>query len=318
MTETTSPEPLPDLSELPASEWQPAIDGIVALLGGAVIPIDDAHTILQVGAGDRLLVSFEDIRHIRATQTDGLPVGLKMAEALGVSAMVVLASQPIWYRSAALYDFFDALTDEDIFESFEHVAFYGTGMGGYGAAAFSVAAPGSDVVLLAPQATLDPRVTEWDPRFVSARRRSFTDRYGYAPQMCEAARHVLLAYNPENDADAMHSALFAQSNVTRFRLRQIGDDLHGALHEMRIFGKTLGHALDGTLNLTVFADLYRARRDYHPYLRELLEETEAQGRTRLALGLARSALARKRGRYLRTAVQRLEALMDSAHPNAAE
>ena len=38
-----------------------------------------------------------------------------------------------------------------------------------------------------PQATLDPRVAEWDDRFLHMRRTDFTDRYGYAPDMLDAA-----------------------------------------------------------------------------------------------------------------------------------
>jgi hypothetical protein len=48
------------------------------------------------------------------------------------------------------------------FDDFDQVVFYGAGQCGYAAAAFSVATPGATVVAIQPQATLDPRVTEWD------------------------------------------------------------------------------------------------------------------------------------------------------------
>ncbi|MEM1374442.1 MAG: phosphoadenosine phosphosulfate reductase [Pseudomonadota bacterium] len=305
MPNTSKDQALPDLSELSRAEWGASLRTLVEARGD-YIELDADHHVLQLGDGDRLLVTFESAHDIRNDQDDALPYGLKMAEKLNVSVIVVMCMTPTWFRADTMYDFFDMLTDEGVFEGFEHVCFFGAGLGGYAAAAFSVAAPGADLVVISPHATLDPRVTEWDPRFPSARRRSWTDRYAFAPEMAEAARHALVLYNPDEDLDAMHAALFARPSISRFRCRHMGKDLPGALSDMRILDDVLDLALKKELTAKSFAQLYRRRRDYGPYLRALLLETEDQDRTKLTTWIVGNVLPRKNMPRMRRAQERLE------------
>ncbi|MEM1233002.1 MAG: phosphoadenosine phosphosulfate reductase, partial [Pseudomonadota bacterium] len=223
-----------------------------------------------------------------------------------VSVIVVMCLTPTWFRAQSVYSFFDMLTDDDVFEGFEHVCFYGAGLGGYAASAFSVSAPGADLVAISPLATLDPRVAEWDPRFPSARRRSWTDRYGFAPEMADAARHTMVLYNPDEDLEAMHSALFARPGITRFRCRHMGHDLPAALDDMHILDHVIDLALQKELTTESFARIYRRRRDYGPYLRTLLTETEDQDRPKLTGWLVANVLPRKNMPRMRRALERLE------------
>ena len=108
----------------------------------------------------------------------------------------MVAEGQSWFRDPAVFAYFDRLVDDGFFDEFERVIFYGAGPCGYAAAAYSVAAPGATVVAVQPQATLDPRMTEWDDRFVEMRRTSFTDRYGYAPDMLDAADQAFVLYDP--------------------------------------------------------------------------------------------------------------------------
>lgn len=301
----------PDLSGTSEEAWQLGLRDYVRA-SGDYIALDDAHVVLQAGDGDKLLVTFEHAADIRKNNERAMPFGLSAAEALGVCVVTVLCLQPTWYRAPAVYEFFDALTDDGVFEDFDHVLFYGVGMGGYGAAAFSVAHPGSDVIVVSPQATLDPRVTEWDPRFPSMRKRSFTDRYGFAPDMCGASRHTLVLYNPDEDLNAMHAALFARPGITRFRCRHMGRNIHGALADLDILHQVMALGLEAQLDLLSFAQLYRRRRDYAPYLRALLSETEDQDRPKLTLWLAGSVLPRKNMPRMRRALERLSADAQSA------
>ena len=306
---------LPDIADLPRAEWLTTVRDL-ATSRGDYFELDADHDVIQVGQGDRLIVTFESSHDIRNNQDDGLPVGLKLAQSMNVAVITIFAKKPTWFRSRAIYDFFDQLTDEGVFESYEHVAFFGAGMGGYGAAAFSVAAPGSDVVAISPQATLDARMTEWDPRFVSQRKRSFTDRYGYAPDMVEAARNTLVLYNPEDDVEAMHATLFARDGVTRFRCRYVGPDVQATLMEFGIFDAALDLASKGELSLWKFADLYRARRNSARYLKNLLVECEDQDRPQRVAWLAGSVLKRKKMPAMRRALENVTKRLET--PNAAE
>lgn len=306
---------LPDLSELNRAEWADALRRY-SEESGDYIELDSDHHVIQVGNGDRLLVTFESAHDVRNSADLALPFGLTVAQSLDASVMIFLCQRPTWFRAQPVYDFFDTLTDEGVFDDFDHVLFYGAGLCGYAAAAFSVAAPGSDVFVISPHATLDPRMTEWDPRFTAMRKRSFTDRYGYAPDMVEAARHTLLLYNPDDDLDAMHSALFSGPHVTRFRCRYLDNDIVSPLEEMRILRDVIGLGLSKDLSLKTFAELYRRRRDYGPYLRKLLIEVEDMDRPKLTTWLAESVLARRNMPRMRRALKRISS--DDKKPDAAE
>ncbi len=173
----TNMSSLPDLSGLPHAEWLHGLEDF-AEREGYFEPLGQDHTALLLDRGDTLLVTFETIRPLKSRSAQCAPLGFEISQETGWSALCLLAHRHQWYRDQSVYDYFDRLVDDGFFEEFKHVVFYGEGMGAYAAAAYSVASPGSTVVLLSPQATLDPRITEWDTRFFGMRKTSFTDRYG--------------------------------------------------------------------------------------------------------------------------------------------
>ena len=175
------------------------------------------------------------------------------------------------------------------------MVFYGAGPCGYAAAAYSIAAPGARVLALQPQATLDPRVAEWDERFIRQRRLDFTSCYGYAPDMIDAAQEAFVIYDPEELEDAMHAALFTRPNVHKLRLRHAGGSLQFSLRNMKILSRLI--ALGGTGRLTpeIFAKLARARREDRQYLRNLLRHLDDKGRTKLAYALCKNVTTRMDG-----------------------
>ena len=223
---------------------------------------------------DTLLVTFETHQRIAESSDAGEPLGWDLSRALGWSHLCLLSDGDTWFREPQVYGFFDRLVDEGFFDDFERVIFYGAGACGYAAAAFSVAAPGAQVVVLRPQATLDPRVAEWDHRFTHMRRTAFDDRYGYAPDMLDAADRAFVIYDPEEELDAMHAALFTRSNVTKFRMRFMGADLENALMQMNLLYRIIAQASAGKLTRLALSRLFRARRNTVPYLKRLLARLE--------------------------------------------
>lgn len=257
--------------------------------------LGDAHAAVFAEAGRTLLVTFETVDAIRQNQPDQLPLGCPLARERGWSHLCVIARCATWYRDKAVYAFFDQLVDDAFFEDFDHVVFYGAGMAGYAAAAYSVTAPGATVILAAPQATLDPEIAGWDPRFLEMRRTSFTDRYGYAPDMTEGAGPVFVIFDPEQNLDAMHAALFKRPHVTLLPCRNLGRDIGGALDAMRVLPSVLTTACTGSFDARLFRIFYRTRRNYSPYLRALLARLEGDGRIWLAALLCRNVADRLSG-----------------------
>ena len=210
-----------------------------------------------------LLVSFETISGMRALSSLAHPLGWEMVRNEDWSHLCIAS------------------------EGDTCVVFYGAGPGGYAAAAYSVAAPGARVVAIQPQATLDPSVAEWDDRFIEMRRTDFTSRFGYAPEMLDAAEAAYVIYDPAVPLDAMHASLFTRPNVTKLRMRRMGSALQSKLLDLDQFEAVLTLAAEDDLTVESFARCARARRDHRPYLRSLLNALEQDQRETFILMLCR-------------------------------
>lgn len=219
-------------------------------------------------------------------------MGCALAMDSGLSSLTIIAEGNTWFRDKAVYAFFDRLVDECLFDDFDQIVFYGAGMCGYAAAAFSVAAPGATVIAIQPQATLEPRVAGWDPRFIDARRLCFTDRYGFAPDMIEGADHAYVFFDPEVTLDAMHAAMFARPWVTLLPCALLGRDIAGALDGMHILPAILKAACAGAFDARLFHTFYRSRRNFQPYLAALSARLERDGRPLLNGLLCRNVVER--------------------------
>lgn len=280
MQDDTDPYTL-SLSELRPAQWLEDMQEIGESCG-FFEPLGPHHNAAFVEKGDTLLVSFESLPAIQAQSEEARPIGFDLARDKDWSCLTVICNRDTWFRDAEVYGFFDQLTDDGFFDDFEQVIFFGAGPCGYAACAFSVAAPGATVIALEPQATLDPRMTEWDDRFAHMRRTDFTDRYGFAPDMLEAASSGYILYDPSDRPGAMHAALLQRPGVTRFRARHLGGGMQLNLWQMGVLNRLVAAAADGTLDTQLFAKLYRARRSHPIYCKKLFATLEAQDRPALA------------------------------------
>lgn len=170
----------------------------------------------------------------------------------GWSHLCILSEGGRWYRDQRLYRYFDRLADDGFFEDFDQVLFFGAGQGGYAAAAYSVAAPGSHVLAVRPVATLDPAQAGWDGRHRGDLRLCFKDRYGYAPDMLEAAAQAWIVFDPREREDAMHAALYRAPNVMALRAFGQGADVVPTLDKLGILNAMIEAAMEGSFDLTSF------------------------------------------------------------------
>ncbi len=280
---------LPDT--LSASEWIAELAAIGADRG-YYTPLGKKHSALYVGNSAKvLLVSFESMAHIRVSAPDGVPLGFQYAEPRGWSHLSIIARRETWFRSRHVWRFFDRQIDSGFFEEFEHVVFYGAGMGGYAAAAFSVAAPGASVISVAPQATLSPERARWDTRFENSRSKDFTSRYGYAPDMVDAAQQAFIVFDPSETEDAMHAALFHGDHVHQVLHRRGGAGAVDAdLRAMGVLDAVFDAVGADSLNTLTFHKALRARRHHTPWLRATMGRVLSMDRPLLTGLFARGAL----------------------------
>jgi len=283
---------LQPLGGLSRQAWLAHVEEI-AEEDGYFEPIGPNHSAIFIDRSPSvLIVSFEELDKVRLANPNGAPVGFPLAARRDWSHLCILAHGETWYRDRSVYGYFDRLVDEGFFEDFDRVVFFGAEMGGYGATAFSVAAPGATTVAIQPIATLTPRRTPWDHRFPAARRLDFETRYGYAPRMVEGNAQTFILYDPHETHDAIHAALFDRDPVEHLTVPYQGNRIEGEFEHMGLLQAILEMAGEGTLDRQSFYHLYRRRRESATYLRQLLEALEDADRPYLAAQLCRVALTR--------------------------
>lgn len=286
----------PQLANLDREDWYESVEDL-AEEDGYFEPLGKNYSAIFHEAGPRLIVTFEDFGEVFARENRE-PRGFDMVRRNGWSHLCILSNGGRWYRDQRLYRYFDRLVDDGFFEDFDQVLFFGNGQGGYAAAAYSVVAPGAHVLAIRPVATLDPAQAGWDSRFARDRRLNFTDRYGYAPDMLEAAARAFVVFDPRNREDAMHSALFRAPNVLGLHAFGLGADILAALDGMGALNPMIEGAMDGSLDTLSFARLYRGRQHRLEYLRPMLNRLESSGRIALAAQMCRGILkTQKRPRF---------------------
>lgn len=292
------------LRNMNKQEWVCEVTELVAK-HGYLKSLGTGHTATFIQGSSTLLVTFETHQSIQTLSPDVHPLGWEMVKSHDWSNLAIISDGDTWFRDQMVYDYFDHLVDEGFFDTFETILFYGAGSCGYAAAAFSVAAPGARVLVVQPQATLDPRITGWDTRFLKMRRTDFNHRYGYAPDMLDAAMQAFVVYDPSETADAMHAALFTRPAISKLRMPFMGDKIQTRLSQMEILVPLLKEAASGVLTDESFAKLARARRDHMPYLRNLLTHLNQQNRDNLIITLCRNVVGRKRAPRFRKRLLRL-------------
>ncbi len=297
----------PQLADLDPEAWLEAVEEL-AEEDGYFEPLGKNYYAIFHEAGPRLIVTFEEFSETQA-RANREPRGFDMVRSNGWSHLCILSDGGRWYRDQRLYRYFDRLVDDGFFEDFDQVLFYGAGQGGYAAAAYSVVAPGANVLAISPVATLDPAQTSWDKRFVRDRKLSFSDRYGYAPDMLEAAAKAFVIYDPRSPEDAMHAALFRAPNVVGLRAFGLGANLAPALDGMGALNPLIESAMEGRLDTLSFARLYRGRQQRLEYLRPLLNRLESSGRIRLAAQMCRGVLKTQKRPRFANALERFEAAL---------
>lgn len=255
--------------------------------------LDPNHSVTFISRGPQLLVTFDTYDNSLKQTHGGLPIGYDFVEDKNWSWMHISAHRQDWFRAQAVYDFFDEMVDEELFEDYENVLFYGSGLNAYAACAFSVTAPGATVMALSPQATLDATRAGWDTRFTSAKGLDFTGRFAYAPEMVEGAGQVFVLYDPYRTLDHVHASLFHGDNVTTLTCRHLNGMIEQALSSMDLLHRVIEMAANQTLTVQSFASVFRARRQHNRYLRTLMYAQDKRQKTERTALLCKYVLSQQ-------------------------
>ena len=132
--------------DLTDTEWLEKLRGIGEKDGYFSSLGKDHASIFVERSHDVLFVGFESLFGIRSVSDTGLPVAFDVCGRRGWSHLSLIAQKQSWFRDQLVWNYFDRLVDYGFFEDFDKVVFYGAGMCGYAAAAYSVVSPGAQVI----------------------------------------------------------------------------------------------------------------------------------------------------------------------------
>ncbi len=263
------------------------------------------HSFLYVPRGDTLVVTFDNLDIAMTKREERRPWGFSFIESRNWSMLGVMANGWTWFRDQAVTDEFDRLRDTGFFNKFRRVVFYGASMGGYAAAAYSAAAPGSTVFVISPQSTLDKNIVPWEMRYKKAWDRDFSNHYGDASVTSQNAEHVHLMYDPYVAPDTAHAARFTGKNVTHWRCPMLGHRLGSSLSQMGILQEIAGKSISGELDKFTFHRLLRKRHEFPRFQRELANMALEKGHDKLALQVCNFALRQQDTPFFRNMARRI-------------
>ncbi|UWQ23808.1 hypothetical protein K3553_12580 [Leisingera aquaemixtae] len=265
----------------------------------------EEHSFLFMPRGKTLVVTFDNLDIAMTKRDDRRPWGYGFIEAQGWSMLGVMANGWTWFRHPEVTRKFEALRDSGFFTQFSRVVFYGASMGGYAAAAYAAAAPGSTVFAISPQSTLDKTLVPWEMRYKKVWDRDFSGPFGDAAQASQAAGEVHIMFDPYVAPDAAHAARFTGENVRLWRCPLLGHRLGSSLQQMGILQEIARDAIAGGLTAHQFHRLLRKRHSFPRFQRELANLALDRGHPRLAQRVCDYILRQRDDRFFRRLKARL-------------
>ncbi|KIC14705.1 hypothetical protein [Leisingera sp. ANG-DT] len=265
----------------------------------------EEHSFLFMPRGSTLVVTFDNLDIAMTKRDDRRPWGFSFIEAQGWSMLGVMANGWTWFRHQEVTRKFEELRDSGFFAQFSRVVFYGASMGGYAAAAFAAAAPGSTVFAISPQSTLDKTIVPWEMRYKKVWDRDFSGPFGDAAQASQGAGEVHIMFDPYVAPDAGHAARFTGDNVTFWRCPLLGHRLGSSLQQMGILQEIARGAITGELTPHRFHRLLRKRHSFPRFQRELANLALDRGHPGLAKQVCAYILRQRDDRFFRRMKERL-------------
>ncbi|MCP3972585.1 MAG: glycosyltransferase family 92 protein [Rhodobacteraceae bacterium] len=254
----------------------------------------------------RLVVAFDNISIARA-EGQRWPWGFRvLGQEMDCSVLGVMCTERNWYREEFVHDGFEALRDQGFFEQFDEVLFYGTSMGGFGALVYSQCAPGSHVLAIAPQSTLDRRKLPEEDRWGWTRKLDWSGRFADAAGAVDKAGEIIIVADPYFKPDFDQVDRIRGENVTWLHTPFMGHQLPNAFLVMNILKDMLYAAAGGTLTPKLFYKLFRARNDLPRYQHDLLMEAEKRGKIRSAIQICEYTLRKRKAHNIKKTMDRLK------------
>ena len=256
-----------------------------------------SHAACFVDRGpQQLVVSFDNLSDAGNPNYDVEPWAAKFLRDQGWSHLGILAPGPSWFRDAQLINFLDHLAADGFFHQFEKVAFVGTSMGAFASLVFSDLAPGSNVVALSPQSTLDSSLVPWEHRFRKGQVQDWTLPYSDAANSLARTDRAYVLFDPFVEPDLLHINRLPQDRLTLLKGFWFGHKTAVVLRRLDLLKPVMTAAIKGTLSEKDFYRQIRDRKNLLLYRRNVEAHLTSRGRERLVEGFRNAFQARRRER----------------------
>ncbi len=229
-----------------------------------------------------LMVSFDNLSNVSNSSTERQPWAYKFCKTHDISHLGVMASSPSWFRDTWLIEQLENLAADGFFKGYERVVLSGTSMGAFAALTFAGLAPGSHVIALNPQTTLDTKIVPWEERFWRGRQQDWSLPYSDAIEGAKAAARVNLFYDPYFAPDVQQAARLDMANVTTFKCWYSSHKSAVFLRKIDALKTVMTAATFGELTQENFYAMYRKRRELRWYAGTLAEYFAESGREKTA------------------------------------
>ena len=278
----------------------------------------DENAIMFAPQSKRLVVAFDNVS-IAREEGQRWPWGFKaLWQEMNCSVLGVMAVQRNWFRNDFVHDSFEALRDQGFFEQFDEVLFYGASMGGFAALVYQQCAPGSNVLAIAPQSTLDRSILPEEDRWGWTKKLDWSGRYKDAAGATDSAKEVMIIADPYYKPDFDQVSRITGDNVTWLHTPFMGHQLPNAFVVMNILKELLYAGAGGTLTPKLFYKLFRARNDLPRFQHDLLMEAEKRGKIRSAIQICEYTLKKRKAPNIKRSLERLQGELAEMHKKAAE
>jgi len=243
---------------------------------------------------DRLIVSFDNLSDAGNPYLDVQPWAAKFVQDHGWSHLGIYSRGPSWYRDARVNEFFDDLRDRKFFARFKSVTFTGTSMGGFAALAYSNHAPGSIVMALSPQSTLDLNKVPWENRFTKAQGFDWTLPYSDAAKTISKAQKIYVLYDHFLENDRKQVERLKSDKIVPLKGFGLGHKTGVVLRRMEMLKPVMEKALTGTLTQQDFYSMIRNRKDILIYRKVMEAHLTVRGKEHRIPALQNSFRTRRR------------------------
>jgi hypothetical protein len=280
-----------DAADPPLLDLPPEMGLDAAALAGRFLIKGDHANLWFEGAGDALIVSFDNL----ATIDEGwprAPWAWRRLQPMGHSVLGVQSHAKDWFRQPTAPALLCGLEERGFFRRFARVVLTGASMGGFAALNFAPLIPEARVLAFSPQTTMNKGIAPFEQRFPFAVRKSnwegmpFLDAAAAVPYV----RRAVVLYDPFVPEDRAHAARLAGPNVQFLKAPFTTHEAIRVVLKSGTFPVLIDRLVHDDVVGPEFWTTYRARRLVPKWQRALLAAASVKGRHGLVIRAADAML----------------------------